>query len=103
LAEAVAERLRTWTREGPGNGLMVAVDAHTDFHRFNRAGGSHPLIAGTIDLDACQVLGRAWDPRDLSMRHRSERAYGQVYPAALEARAGEAALRWTIPPYEPDR
>lgn len=62
-AEAVAERLRTWTREGPGNGLMVSVDAHTDFHRFNRAGWNHPLLAGNIELDACQVLGLAWDPR----------------------------------------
>jgi hypothetical protein len=102
-AEGVAERLRAWTREGPGNGLMVAVDAHTDFHRFNRAGWSHPLLAGTIELDACQVLGLGWDPGDHSMRHRGERAYGQVYPVTLEARAGEAVLRWTIPPYEPGR
>lgn len=102
-AEAVAERLRTWTREGPGNGLVVSVDAHTDFHRFNRAGWNHPLLAGTIDRDACQVLGLGWDPGDHSMRHHGERAYGQVYPATLEARAGEAVLRWSIPPYEPDR
>lgn len=102
-AEAVAERLRTWVREKPGKGLMVAVDAHTDFHRFNRAGWGHPLLAGTIDLEACQVLGLGWDPGDHSMRHRGGRAYGQVYPATLEARAGEAVLRWTILPYEPDR
>ncbi|WP_225860351.1 hypothetical protein [Streptomyces triticiradicis] len=101
-AEAVAERLRTWVREGPGNGLMVSVDAHTDFHRFNRAGWSHPLLAGVIDVGGCSVLGLGWDPGDHSMRHHGERAYGQVYPATVEARAGEAVLRWTIPPYDPD-
>jgi hypothetical protein len=102
-AEAVAERLRTWTREDPDNGLVVSVAAHTDFHRCNRAGWNHPLLADTIDLDACQVLGLGWDSGDHSMRHHGERAYGQVYPATLEARAGEAVLRWSIPPYEPDR
>ncbi|MEV1049749.1 hypothetical protein [Streptomyces sp. NPDC049887] len=61
-AEAVAEQLRTWTREGPGNGLMVSVDAHTDFHRFNRTSWSHPLLAGAIDLDGCPILGLGWDP-----------------------------------------
>jgi hypothetical protein len=102
-AEAVAERLETWTREGPGDGLMVSVDAHTDFHRFTRAGWNHPLLAGTIDLDACQVVALGWDSGDHSMRHRGERAHGQVYPATLGPRAGEAVLRWTIPPYDPDR
>ncbi|MFD4764595.1 hypothetical protein ACFWOJ_39100 [Streptomyces sp. NPDC058439] len=82
---------------------MVSVDAHTDFHRFNRAGWNHLLLAGTIDLDTCQVLGLGWDPGDHSMRHHGERAYGQVYPATLETRAGEAVLRWTIPPYDPDQ
>ncbi|WP_405994139.1 hypothetical protein [Streptomyces sp. NBC_00986] len=101
-AEALAERLRTWIREGPGNGLMIAVDAHTDFHRFTRAAWNHPLLAGVIDLDGCRVLGLGWDPGDHSMRHRGERAYGQVYPVTLEARGGEAILRWTIPPYDPD-
>ncbi|MFJ9024996.1 hypothetical protein ACIRPU_34260 [Streptomyces sp. NPDC102259] len=82
---------------------MVSVDAHTDFHRFNRAGWNHPLLAGAIDLGGCSVLGLGWDPGDHSMRHRGERAYGQVYPATLESRAGEAVLRWSIPPYDPDR
>ncbi|MGW1563388.1 hypothetical protein ACWCQ1_43930, partial [Streptomyces sp. NPDC002144] len=63
-----------------GPGPMVGVDAHSDFHRFDRAGWSHPLLAGTVDLDACQVLGLGWDPGDHSMRHRGERAYGHVYP-----------------------
>ncbi|KJY26502.1 hypothetical protein VR45_36890 [Streptomyces sp. NRRL S-495] len=98
-AEAIADRLRTWTREGPGKGLMVAVDAHTDFHRFNRAGWNHPLLAGAIELGGCQVFGLGWDSGDHSMRHHGERAFGQVYPATLEARTGEAILRWTIPPY----
>ncbi|MFE1961377.1 hypothetical protein [Streptomyces sp. NPDC059479] len=101
-AEAIAEQLETWTREGPGNGLMVAIDAHTDFHRFNRAGWNHPLLAGMIEVGGCSVLGLGWDPGDHSIRHRGERAYGQVYPATLEARADEAVLRWTIPPYAPD-
>ncbi|QMU74348.1 hypothetical protein GXP74_38395 [Streptacidiphilus sp. P02-A3a] len=98
-AEAVAERLRTWIREGPGKGLMVSVDAHTDYHRINRAGGKHPLLAGTVDLDGCSLLGLGWDPGDHSMRHRGEREYGQVYPATLESHTGEAVLRWTIAPY----
>lgn len=102
-AEAVAARLRTWSREGPGNGLMVSVDAHTDFHRFNRAGWSHPLLAGAIGLSGCPVLGLGWDPGDHSMRHRGGRAYGQAYPATLEDHAGEAVLRWAIPPYGSDR
>lgn len=100
-AEAIGERLQAWTREGPGAGLMVAVDAHTDFHRLHRAGWSRPLLDGSIDLGGCQVLGLGWDAGDHSMRHRGERAYGQVYPATLEARAGERVLRWTIPPYDP--
>ncbi|MEV0122658.1 hypothetical protein AB0I16_14110 [Streptomyces sp. NPDC050703] len=37
-AQARAERLEAWARNGAGNGLMVSVDAHTDLHRINRAG-----------------------------------------------------------------
>ncbi|MFD3655103.1 hypothetical protein [Streptomyces sp. NPDC058620] len=101
-AEALAERLDTWEREGPGKGLMVSVDAHNDFHRFERAGWNDPLLAGLIDVGGCQVLGLGWDPGDHSMRHRGERRWDQVYPATLESRAGETVLRWTIPPYIPD-
>ncbi|MFB7669372.1 hypothetical protein ACFC1R_36600 [Kitasatospora sp. NPDC056138] len=100
-AEAIAERLGTWLLEGPGKGLMIAVDAHTDFHRLNRASWSHPLLAGLAEVGGCPVLGIGWDPGDHSMRHRGERAYGQVYPATLESLAGESVLRWTIPPYSP--
>jgi hypothetical protein len=59
------------------------------------------LLTGAVDLGGCPVLGLGWDPGDHSMRHRGERAYGQVCPATLEARAGNTVLRWTIPPYAP--
>ncbi|MBF9071356.1 hypothetical protein [Streptacidiphilus fuscans] len=101
-AEALAEKLRTWLRDGPGKGLMIAVNAHTDYHRLNRAGWSHPLLSGVAEVGGCPVLGIGWDPGDHSMRHRGERAYGQVYPATLESLAGRTVLRWTIPPYSPD-
>ncbi|MCY0925991.1 DUF402 domain-containing protein [Streptomyces sp. H27-H1] len=101
-ARALKRRIEDWVREGPGNGLMVSVDAHTDFHRFKRAGWSRPLLAGTIEVGGCRVLGLGWDPGDHSMRHRGERAHGQVYPVTLEERAGEAVLRWTVPAYVPD-
>ncbi|WP_407837590.1 DUF402 domain-containing protein [Streptomyces sp. DSM 116496] len=99
-AAALAERIRDWVRAGPGNGLLVSVEPHTDYHRARRAGSGHPLLAGPIELGGCRVLGLGWDPGDHSMRHRGERAHGQVYPVTLEERAGEAVLRWTIPPYE---
>ncbi|MEV6357820.1 hypothetical protein [Streptomyces hydrogenans] len=59
LAEAhdLAGRLETWLSEGPGIGLVVSVDAHTHFHLLERAGLTHPLLAGQIELDGCQVLG----------------------------------------------
>ncbi|WP_371617552.1 DUF402 domain-containing protein [Streptomyces sp. NBC_00454] len=99
-AEALAGRMADWVREGAGRGLMVSVDAHTDYHRFQRAGWGHPLLAGVVEVGGCRVLGLGWDGGDHSMRHRGERAYGQVYPVTLEERAGEAVLCWTIPPYE---
>ncbi|WP_338702527.1 hypothetical protein V2W30_34535 [Streptomyces sp. Q6] len=98
-AQALAEQLETWTRNGPGNGLMVSVDAHTDFHRINRAGWSHPLLADVIDLHGCPVLGLGCGPGDHSIRLHGERAHSQVYPAALQAHGDETVLRWTIPPY----
>lgn len=99
-AAALAGRIEDWVRTGPGNGLMVALDTHTDFHRVQRAGWGHPLRAGTIEVGGCRVLGLGWDSGDHSLRHRGERAYGQVYPVTLEERGGERVLRWTIPPYE---
>ncbi len=59
---------------------MVAVDEHTDFHRFNRASWTHPLGVGAIEVADCPVLGINWDSGDHSMRHRGERRFGQVYP-----------------------
>ncbi|WP_198035261.1 hypothetical protein [Streptacidiphilus rugosus] len=100
-AEALAERLQGWIRDGPGKGLMVAVDAHTDYHRLNRAGWNHALLAGVAEVGGCPVLGIGWDPGDHSIRHHGERAYGQVYPATLESLADTTVLRWTVPPYSP--
>ncbi|MFD0374611.1 hypothetical protein [Streptomyces sp. NPDC127112] len=103
VAEAVARaaELEAWRDRLHGKGLMVSVDEHTDVHRFQRAGWHHPLHAGAIDVGGCQVLGIEWDQGDHSMRHRGERAAGQVYPVTLEAdEAGEMVLRWAIPPYD---
>jgi hypothetical protein len=99
LAEAheFAGRLQSWLSEGPGIGLVVSVDAHTHFHLLERAGLAHPLLAGQIEIDGCQVLGLGWDPGDHSMRHRGERAWNQVYAVTLEQRAATTLLRWTIP------
>ncbi|MBT2445723.1 hypothetical protein J7F03_01195 [Streptomyces sp. ISL-43] len=68
--------------------------------RLRRAGRDHTLLAGVVEVGGCRVLGLGWDPGDHSMRHRGERASGRVHPATLEERAGEAVLRWAIPPYE---
>ncbi|MFE1415229.1 hypothetical protein ACFW6F_31200 [Streptomyces sp. NPDC058746] len=104
VAEAAARAagLEAWSdRLHGGKGLMVSVNEHTDFHRFERAGWHHPLHAGAIDVGGCQVLGIQWDQGDHSIRHRGEREASQVYPVTLEAdEAGEMALRWAIPPYD---
>lgn len=95
-AAALAGRIQDWVRTGPGNGLRVSVEPHTDYHRARRAGWGHPLLAGAIELADCRVLGLGWDPGDHAERHQE----GLVYPVTLEDRAGEAVLRWVIPPYE---
>ena len=100
-AQALGARLRAWRRDGPGQGLMVAVGAHTDFHRLKRSGRSHPLLIGSAEVGGCPMLGIGWDGGDHSLRHRGERAHGQVYPATLEPLADRTVLRWTIPPYAP--
>ncbi|MEU8543950.1 hypothetical protein AB0C52_28825 [Streptomyces sp. NPDC048717] len=103
-AERRAAALADWLSERPGGrGLVWSVDAHTDHHRVERAGRSHPLEAGLVEVAGCPVLGFGWDSGDHSMRHRGERAVGQVYPAALR-RAGDGGtvLCWTIPPGEPE-
>lgn len=105
LAEAAARaaELTAWRDRLHGKGLMVSVDEHTDFYRFQRAGWHHPLQAGAIDVGGCRVLGIEWDHGDHSIRHRGERDAGQVYPVTLEAHeAGEMVMRWTIPPYDFD-
>ncbi|MER7757204.1 hypothetical protein [Kitasatospora sp. NPDC097643] len=102
-AAARAAELTAWRDRLHGRGLMVSVDEHTDFYRFRRAGWHHPLHVGAIEVGGCRVLGVDWDQGDHSIRHRGERAAGQVYPVTLEADEADAAggtvLRWTIPPY----
>ncbi|WP_327064055.1 hypothetical protein OG196_04380 [Kitasatospora purpeofusca] len=105
LAEAGtrAAELTAWRDRLHGNGLMVPIDKHTDFHRFRRAGWHHPLRAGAIEVGGCQVLGIGWDQGDHSMRYCGERDAGQVYPVTLEAdTAGQTVMRWTVPPYDLD-
>ncbi|MGW1393076.1 hypothetical protein ACWD6Q_15490 [Streptomyces nigra] len=100
-AAARAAELAAWRDRLHGKGLMVSVDKHTDFHRFQRAGWHHPLHVGAIDVGGCRVLGIEWDQGDHSIRHRGERDAGQVYPVTLEAdEAGTTVMRWTIPPYD---
>lgn len=102
-AAARAAELTAWRDRLHGQGLVVSVDKHTDDHRFRRAGWQHALHVGAIEVSGCQVLGIEWDQGDHSMRHRGERAAGQVYPVTLEAdEAGEMVMRWTIPPYDFD-
>ncbi len=103
LAEAAAREteLTAWCDRLHGKGLMVAVEGHTDYHRFRRAGWHHPLRVGAIEVGGCQVLGIEWDQGDHSTRHRGERDAGQVYPVTIEAdEAGGTVMRWTIPPYD---
>ncbi|GAA1618556.1 hypothetical protein [Actinoplanes couchii] len=98
-AEARAAELSAWCERVHGRGLMVAVDEHTDFHRFQRAGFQHPLRVGAIEVGGCPVLGIGWDPGDYAMRHDGGREHGRVYPVTLAAGdSGETLLRWTIPP-----
>ncbi|MFF3418461.1 hypothetical protein ACFYW9_27710 [Streptomyces sp. NPDC002698] len=96
-ARELAGRLRNRLSEGPLSGLVVSVDAHTHFHLLHRAGQTHPLLAGQIEIEGGQVLGLGWDQGDHSMRHHGERAWDQVYPVTLEQRDTTALLRWTIP------
>ncbi|MFI2431194.1 hypothetical protein [Streptomyces sp. NPDC018693] len=99
-AEALAAELIAWRGGLPGKGVAVSLDKHTDLHRSRRAGRPHPLLAGTIDLAGCQVLGIDWHRGDHVMRHAGGREDGEVYPVTLEPDgAGGTLLRWTIPPY----
>ncbi|MFG2775232.1 hypothetical protein [Streptomyces sp. NPDC048350] len=98
-AQALAARLRAWVGNGPGSGLVWAVEAHTHAYRLVRAAWPRPLLDGLTDVAGCPVLGLGWDPGDHSLRHHGERAAGQVYPATLERVDGGTVLRWTVPPW----
>ncbi|WP_328394215.1 hypothetical protein OHS70_05470 [Streptomyces sp. NBC_00390] len=102
--EELADALNAWEGDEQGRGVMVAVDEHTDFHRFNRASWTHPLQIGAIEVAGCPVVGINWDGGDHSMRHRGERRFGQVYPVTLQrGPEGQTTMRWTIPPYVPSQ
>ncbi|MEV7519219.1 hypothetical protein [Streptomyces sp. NPDC091371] len=103
-ARELADRLVAWVDgHDRGRGLVVSVDEHTDYHLVHRAGQDHELLAGVVEVAGCPVLGIDWDPGDHSVRHAGERDFGQVYPVTLGGdAAGQAVLRWTIPPYEDD-
>lgn len=101
-AKKLGDALNDWKGDAQGRGVMVAVDEHTDFHRFNRASWAHPLQIGAIEVADCSVLGINWDSGDHSMRHRGERRFGQVYPVTLQpGPTGQTTMRWTIPPHAP--
>ncbi|AOR29740.1 hypothetical protein BFF78_00310 [Streptomyces fodineus] len=101
-AKKLGDALNDWKGDEQGRGVMVAVDEHTDFQRFNRASWTHPLQIGAIKVAGCPVLGINWDSGDHSMRHRGERRFGQVYPVTLQpGPTGQTTMRWTIPPYAP--
>ncbi|WP_223291073.1 hypothetical protein [Streptomyces avicenniae] len=101
-AKKLGDSLNSWVGDAQGRGVMVAVDEHTDFHRFHRAGATHPLGIGAVVVADRPVLGIAWDSGDHSMRHRGERDEGHVYPVTLQrGPTGRTTMRWTIPPYVP--
>ncbi|MET7370809.1 hypothetical protein ABZS61_34095 [Streptomyces sp. NPDC005566] len=102
-AQALAGALNAWEGDEQGRGVMVALDEHTDFHRFTRASWTHPLRIGAIEVAGIPILGITWDSGDHSMRHRGERLFGQVCPVTLRPGIeGRTTMRWTIPPYAPD-
>ncbi|MFE5192038.1 hypothetical protein [Streptomyces sp. NPDC056628] len=56
-ANKLGDALNDWQSVDQGRGLMVAVDEHTDFHRFNRASWTQPLQIGAIDVAGCPFWG----------------------------------------------
>ena len=101
-ARQFADQLAAWEADDKGRGVQVSFDEHTHHHLVRRAGWAHPLRAATIEAAGCRVLGIEWNPRDHSLRHRGERAFGQAYPVTLvRSDDGGTLLRWSIPPYEP--
>ncbi|WP_329500749.1 hypothetical protein [Kitasatospora herbaricolor] len=96
-AQALAAEIGAWRGGLPGKGVAVMVEKHTDFYRFERAASAHPLLAATVTVGGCPVLGIGWEPADHSMSHRGERALGLVYPVTLRPdEAGGTVLRWTV-------
>lgn len=96
-------RIDAWGSHGSplwaGFGAPPEGGLVTDHHRLTSAGRRHPLKAGVIEVAGCPVLGFGWDSGDHSMRHRGERAAGQVYPVGLgRAVDGGTVPRWAIPP-----
>ncbi|MFJ7017987.1 hypothetical protein ACIQUW_06470 [Streptomyces sp. NPDC101117] len=103
-ANKLGDALNDWKSDEQGRGPTVALDGHTDFYRFNRAGCAHPLQIGAIEVAGCPVLGINWDSGDHCMSHRGERRFGQVYPVTLQPDpTGRTTMRWTIPAYTRDR
>ncbi|MFJ8794106.1 hypothetical protein [Streptomyces sp. NPDC102462] len=56
-AKKLGDALNAWKGDEQDRGVIVAVDEHTDFHRFNRASWAHPLRIGAIKVADCPVLG----------------------------------------------
>ncbi|MGW2437189.1 hypothetical protein ACWCY1_10745 [Streptomyces goshikiensis] len=101
-ARKLGDALNNWEGDEQGWGFIIAVDEHTDFHRFNRASWTDPLRVGAIEVAGYPVLGINWASGDHSMRHRGERPFGQVYPATLQpGLTGQTTTHWMIPPYVP--
>jgi hypothetical protein len=105
IAEARERRqeIEDWVALRPGCVVVCQVEPHTHYHLGARAGWERPLRTGTIGVAGSPVLFIAWDEGEHSVRHRGERAYGQVYPVTIEPnQSGLAVMRWTIPPAQPD-
>ncbi|MFD1322622.1 hypothetical protein ACFQ4H_16115 [Micromonospora sonneratiae] len=91
LGDAVA--LDSW--------VGLSVEPHTDYDKFRRSAMKHPLHVGPVEVAGCPVLGIGWGEGDHSMRHRGERAWGQVYPVTIISdHPSGTALRWDVNPGE---
>lgn len=79
-----------------------STDGLADLAYWGKYGEEAHAMFG--EIAGCRVLGFQWDQGDHSIRHRGERRFGQVYPVTMEPDgAGGTVLRWTIPPYDPNR
>jgi hypothetical protein len=103
-AKERAAAIRAWKNAVTGRALMLSVEEHTDYHRFQREAWGHPVSAGTVKVAGCDVLGLNWELIDHNMRHEGERTYGAVYPVTiLQGDDDGAVMRWTVPRYDADR